>query len=68
MNKGLGKDLYVQDTKEMKLFPAYHDLIPVFPFRLDEGTNPEAYIEALSLDFSDEFHQAHEHSRRRMFV
>jgi hypothetical protein len=47
----------------MKLSPAFHvgnaldDLIPVFPFCLDEGANPEAYIEALGMDFFDEFHQ-----------
>lgn len=28
--------------------------IPVFPFGLYEGTNPEAYVEALSLNFLDE--------------
>lgn len=31
--------------------------LPVFPFRLDEGANPEAHIEALSMDFSDELHK-----------
>ena len=36
---------------------ALDDLIPVFPFCLDKGANPEAYVEALSMDFSDEFHQ-----------
>jgi hypothetical protein len=47
----------------LKLSPAFHvgialdDLIPVFPFRFDKGANPEAYVEALSMDFSDEFHQ-----------
>jgi len=36
---------------------AFHAFIPVFPLRLDEGTYSEAYIETLSMDFSDEFHQ-----------
>ena len=35
----------------------FHAFIPVFPLRLDEGTKSETYIEALSMDFSDEFHQ-----------
>jgi hypothetical protein len=36
---------------------AFHAFIPVFPLRLDEGAYSEAYIETLSMDFSDEFHQ-----------
>lgn len=34
-----------------------HSFIPIFPFCLYERANPEAYIEALSLNFFDEFHK-----------
>ena len=34
----------------------FRAFVPVLPFCLYEGTNPEAYIEPLSLNLSDELH------------
>jgi hypothetical protein len=35
----------------------FHSFVPISPFGLDEGTDPEVYIEPLSLNFLDESHK-----------